>query len=243
MKTTVTLVVLIVCGALTAVLSARTERDAQNMLTGEYMAPVQTLVSQNDIDLKNGKAKYKYKADTVSDAQQKIKLAGKFPTGMQDFNGVQSFRVRCRYAGQPDAVDDMFGTPTGVQGKKANRYKQKFFYYTAATDASRSEHHSLPTFGKFKAWIKNGEMYFVYALNKMNQGGMMVETADYQGLKDVMSESNKVSSTANLEGAVDVATWTVVNGERVLGLETHDIALQAIYKANQKAGKAKYLKQ
>jgi hypothetical protein len=244
MKATFSACLVVLLVILTAVLAAHSEHREQELIAGEHMAPIVSLVAKNDIELKNGNAKYKYKAESSADAQQKIKLTGKCPTGLKDFNTIQSFNVRCRYAGQPDAINDTFGTPTGVQGKQANRYKQRFTYFKAAANEARSKGgHKLPSYGRFKAWLKGDNLYFVYALNKMNEGGMMAETANYQDLKGVMAESNKVSSTANLEGAVNVATWVTVDGEQMLGTESHDLALQAKYKANQKAGKAKYFKQ
>ncbi len=185
-----------------------------------------TIYFADDIDIKKGSAKYKYKSDDAADAQQSWKIIGETPTAYTDFNQISSFNVQFGETGKTPSVNDTFYDSTGVLGKKGNRYKQKFSYYKT----TKSSDHSTPSFGFFKAWIKKGKLKYMYVIPKANEGGMLFNTSSYNDLQTAMSESNKVERS--------IGAYTSITA----GTETHTAQGNVDIKAKKKKLKAKIQK-
>jgi hypothetical protein len=187
-----------------------------------------TLVS--DIEVKKVSSKYKYKSEDVDDAQQTVQVMGTCPTSYENFDQIGSFAVAGGEQGQPDSFNHSFmRDPTGVMGRKGTRYKQKFFPWTAA----KSDHHNINKYktGMFKAWIRDGELKFIYLLAKANEAGKMVETNDYAGMRTTLAETNKA-----VKGNVAIDAGLQVGGEG------HGVIGTCDYKASKKTAKAKLAK-
>jgi hypothetical protein len=185
------------------------------------------LTAMQDLKLNKASGKFKYKHDEAEDANQGWKIAGECPTAYQNFNQVPLFRIRVRQVGEIDSLDHPFYNSTGVIGRDGNRYKQRFFYYPV----TRSKNHRLPSYGFFKASIKDGNLKFMYAVTKANEGGMMVNMQYFDDVKDTTSESNKFKAAANIGVTVE------------LGSEVHDSDNMVKYTAKEKMTKAKIIKQ
>lgn len=185
------------------------------------------LTAMQDLKVSTGAGKFKYKSEEEDEANQGWKIAGECPTAYQNFHQVPLFRIRARQVGEVDSLNHAFYNSTGVLGRDGNRYKQRFFYYSA----TRSKHHKLPSYGFFKARIKDGTLKFQYAVTKANEGSMMVNMQYFDDVKDTMTESNKFKAVANIGVTIE------------LGSEVHDNNSMVKYTAKQKMSKAKVLKQ
>jgi hypothetical protein len=201
----------------------------------EVIAPLSVA---NDIELQKTKGKYKYKKEDPAEAQQGWKIAGAMPTAYSSFDSMGTVRVRGRRSGDLDTLDQTIPLdPTGVKGRNGNRFKQKFFYYSA----QRSEgHHRYPSWGFIKMWLErasdsssaeggNSEnrLRFLYVVTKANQGGQLLKTQYQDDIKQQVAEEKKVTGQAELELGFQAGT------------ESHDASATAQYKAKKKGAKAK----
>lgn len=187
-----------------------------------------TIYFADDIELKKGIGKYKYKSENVADAQQSWKIIGETPTAYTNFNQVTSgFNIQFGETGKsPSLNDNIPFNPTAVLGRKGNRYRQKFFYYSTAKSSS----HSFPSFGFIKAWLKNGKLKYMYVIPKANEGNLLANTDTYNDLRNTMDTSNKVEEVISLYTSITA------------GLETHATQVNAKIKANKKKLKCKFEK-
>ncbi|NLF40480.1 hypothetical protein GX586_13630 [bacterium] len=207
--------------------------DLANMLPLlEKPAEVQRL-KVNDMTINKAGGAFKYKKESPSDAQQRWKLAGSCPTAMTSLDEMSSISFSGRLAGGSDQpVQTFYTTPTGVKGRKGNRYKQKFFYFTKGASSRSSGHHSYPSFGMFKAWLEDGELRYLYSISKANQGGVMIAEDQIPYVKDYMETNKTESDTVAFETAMQVNTYT-------RGAELHDGGASFTYKANTKKARGK----
>ena len=189
-----------------------------------------TIFFAEDIELKKGIGKYKYKSENVSDAQQSWKIIGETPTAYTSFDQVTSgFNIQFGETGETPSVNDNIPfDSTAVLGRKGNRYRQKFFYYK--TTKSSGHHHSRPSFGFIKAWLKKGKLKYMYVIPKANEGGLLANTDTYNDLRTTMDASNKVEEVISL--------YTSIRA----GVETHATQGNAVVKANKKKLKCKFEK-
>jgi hypothetical protein len=205
------------------VVSAVNELSSHAEYHGSTIEPVPSIVAVNDITMKKAGGKFKYKKEDPSEAQQGWKIAGSAPTSKENFYGASNFNIEFKEAGQPATHQHSFSDPTGVIGKDGDRYKKKFFYYTS----TRSSDHHFPSFGIFKAWIRDEKLFFMYIIKKANEGNMLMEMEDFDYIRNETSNTNKIVKTLNLEGAIQ------------LGTEQHGTAFQSQYKAKKKGLKMK----
>jgi len=148
----------------------------------------ESLAVPEGMDLKKVKGSFKYKSDTEEKAQQMWIIAGEVPTAHTSFDTVEMFNINCQEPGTPYGVNHEFGKDaSGVKGRNGDRIKQKFMYYSA--QKTRSEgHKSFPSFGFFKAKIKDGKMRFMYSIKKANEGNMLIGMEDYEALHNGMKD-------------------------------------------------------
>lgn len=208
------------------VIAGLTEQLPQRADTPEYrvigtprIATEQTLAG---LEIKTGKALFKYKSEDEQDAQQKWVFKGEVPTTHSSFDTISQFRINgggeqsssspagdVALAGEYYGMDHTFyKNSTGVKGKDGTKLKQKFFYYTTTQypdgsmvsgEEPTSEHHKYPTFGMFKAKIKDGKMKFTYKITKANEGNMLVGMEDYDTIRNEMQEEKKAEGTAAMD--------------------------------------------
>ena len=171
-------------------LSAAHELSARDTVNGEVMIPPPAVAVVDDISMDKGGGKFKYKSDDPYEAQQTWKLKGTCPTSYQSFDSAYNFQIQLAEAGQPASLNHSFSDPTGVIGRNSNRYKKKFFYYSSTV--TRSSNHSDPKFGLFKAWIKDGQLKFMYVIKKANEGGKMMNMDDFDYIRQATSDNNKI---------------------------------------------------
>ncbi len=207
------------------IFSAANELSARSPGNGEIMTPLPSVTVPADISLANGGGKFKYKTDDPYEAQQVWKIKGSCPTSYQSFDYANDFTIRFAESGQAPSLDHSFADPTGVTGRDGTRYKKKFFYYGTSTRSSG--HHSFPSFGMFKAWIKDGQLNFMYIIKKANEGGMLMNMSDFDAIRNATSQTNKIEKTVNLDGAL------------LIGGEGHGAAAQSTYTAKKKGLKIK----
>ena len=206
------------------IFSAANELSARSPGNGEIITPLSLATVPDDISLANGGGKFKYKSDDPYEAQQVWKVKGTCPTSYQSFDSANNFQIQFAESGQSPSLDHSFADPTGVTGRNGDRYKKKFFYYSSSTRSSG--HHSFPSFGTFKAWIKDGQLKFMYIVKKANEGGMMMNMSDFNAIRDA-TQTNKIEKTVNLDGSL------------LIGSEGHGAAAQSSYTAKKKGLKIK----
>jgi hypothetical protein len=205
------------------VVSAVNEFSTRANHHGSAIEPIPSIVTVNDITMKKAGGKFKYKKEDPAEAQQGWKIAGSAPTSKENFYGASNFNIEFKEAGQSSSHQHMFSDPTGIIGKDGDRYKKKFFYFTA----TRSKGHHFPSFGIFKAWIRDGKLFFMYIIKKANEGNMMMEMDEFDNIRQETSDTNKIVRTVNLEGSVQ------------LGTEQHGAEFQSKYTAKKKGLKMK----
>jgi len=158
------------------------------------------------MEIKKAKGKYKYKKDDADDAQQAWIVAGECPTTHSSFETISSFNIRLNEVSDTDAASQsVYVDSSAIKGRKKNRFKQKFSYFKTTYC---SGHHHIPSYGFFKAQIKDGVLKYMYMIKKAKEGGLMVKTNDYSNFKTTMAESNKVVSTVNVESYLSVNSET-----------------------------------
>ena len=154
------------------------------------------------MDIQKGSGKYKYKKDNPDEAQQAWKVIGECPTTHSNFDTISTFYFSMNEAGDcENESQHIYVDSSAVKGRKRNRFKQKFSYFKTAYSSC---HHHLPSYGMFKAWIKDGNLKYMYMISKANEGGLMVKTNGYDNFKQTMSETNKVKSSVNVQAQLSV---------------------------------------
>ena len=139
----------------------------------------------DDLAIKKAKGSFKYKSEDEADAQQGWILAGEVPTTHTSFDTINEFQVQGQEPGTPYALEHMFYKDSaGVKGRNNDRLKQKFTYYTTRSEG----HQSFPSYGFFKAAIKDGKMQFMYSIKKASEGQLLVGMDEYTALHDGMSD-------------------------------------------------------
>ena len=212
-----TVIVVFMLFSATSEISARSDRQ------GEVIEPVKSIVIVDDIVMSKAVGKCKYKKEDPNEAQQGWKLAGEAPTAKQNFYGASNFNIALKESGQPDSLNHGFSDPSGIIGKDGDRYKKKFFFYTS----TRSSGHHFPSFGIFKAWIRDGNLKFMYVIKKANEGGKMMNMDGFDTIRQETAGGEKIEKSVNLEGALQV------------GGEAHGAAFQSEMKAKKTGLKVK----
>jgi hypothetical protein len=198
----------------------RSDRPEYRVIGTPRIVTEQTL---SGLEVKAGKALFKYKSDDANDAQQKWVFKGEVPTTHTSFDTVSQFRITgggedessTSASGAVILADNYYGidhtfykNSTGVKGKNGTKLKQKFTYFTATQkkDSSSdgtieplSSHHTYPSYGKFKAKIKDGKMSFLYKITKANEGNMLVGMDDYDTIRSEMEKEKKAEGTATMD--------------------------------------------
>jgi hypothetical protein len=165
---------------------------------------LKSLDAPGGMELKKVKGSFKYKSEEEEDAKQMWIIAGEVPTTKTSFDTVETFKMVGQEPGTPYGLNHEFTkNPTGVKGRNGDRIKQKFIYYSANTRSKG--HHSFPSFGFFKASIKDGKMKYMYSIKKANEGGMLIGMDDYTALHDGMkNEKPQKESNIPFECALGV---------------------------------------
>lgn len=201
-------------------------------------ASMPSLVTNNDMTIKNTSSKYKYKSEQADDADQMWKVAAECPTSYSTFDGIPSVRMQGRKAGRANSLDHTFAIKSsGISGKSRTSYQGKFFPFDASV-ASKSGGGGMEKYacGVFKAKIvtdkKTGQHYlrFLYAVTKASQLGELSETNQFNGMKNDLDVIKKTNGAVNIEYAMS------------LGSETHDTASTASFKASKNAAAGKVVK-
>lgn len=237
--------VLIVCLCATYVLvSALTELTSSTVPVQseeEYtkVTSLAPLAVTNDIKLKSGKAKYRYKTDSVEDAEQTWAIAAETPTAYSSFDQISSVRMRGRMSGKPDSFDHQFRIkPSGITAG-GTAYKGRFFPWDSLSDShvkSSGSDHKYAC-GIFKAKLvpdKNTgthRLVFLYAVTSASRLGEMGATNRFDEMKNYLAEVKKTNGVINAEYAM-----TLNN------LEQHDVAGQTSFKGTTKSGTGKIVK-
>jgi hypothetical protein len=205
----------IVPGALlaaTAVCALTEWQASQRPTGGAVVTPEQAAAirdAPDDISFKKVKGKFKYKSDDPSDAQQKWVVAGEVPTAYTSFDQVSSVGCNAQnQAGDVSTSNMRSVNPTGILGRKRNRYREKFFYF-----AARSEHHDYPTYGKLKMKIKDGMLQYMYVISKANEGGQLVGMNKYGDVK-------AATATGKVERTMSASGGFTIGGEAHAGTRT-----------------------
>ncbi|GEM_PF-2246472 len=201
-------------------------------------ASMPSLVTANDMTIKNTSSRYKYKSDQADEANQAWKVAAECPTSYSTFDGISNVRMQGRKEGRANSLDHQFALkPSGISGKSRTSYKGKFFPWDTSV-AGKSSGGGTEKFacGVFKAKIvmdkKTGQHYlrFLYAVTKASQLGELAETNQYGGMKNDLDVIKKTNGAVNVEYALS------------LGGEVHDTAGTASFKASKNAAAGKIVK-
>jgi hypothetical protein len=180
------------------------------------------------MDLKKVSGSFKYKSESEDDAQQKWIIAGEVPVSNDTFNTVNTFNIKAHEPDTPYGIDHTFPKdPAGVKGRTGNRIKQKFVYF-AGTETRSDPHERMPSFGSFKASIKDGKMKFMYSIKKANEGNMLVGMEDYEELHNGMKDEKPYK-----ESGVPFECSLAVDGD------THGTDGIIAFKATKAKGKGK----
>jgi hypothetical protein len=195
-------------------------------------AMILNLEPQGDIQIKSGNAKYKYKGDTVDQAQQKWKMKGECDTQVESFSEftLMSINLGVGHDGTaqaPDQVTHTF-TPNKVS-RNGKRFKTRFQYYPDTREQRSKGGHHWPAFGKCFGKIgKDGKLKLWYGVWKAKEGGMMV----MDGFDEIKAgagqmESNKVSAAGFVHAGVQI------------GAEQHSVETMAMTQAKKNGAKLK----
>jgi hypothetical protein len=185
----------------------------------------ESLAVPEGMNLSKVKGSFKYKSESEEDAQQMWIIAGDVPTSNKTFDTVTQFNVKAQEPGTPYGIDHTFyKNSEGVKGRNGDRIKQKFIYYSANTRSE--EHRRFPSYGFFKAKIKNGRMNYMYSIKKANQGDMLIGMEDYEALHDGMKDEKPYK-----ESGVPFECALGVDGE------THGTDGSISFKATKSKGK------
>ncbi|MCX7002957.1 MAG: hypothetical protein NTV22_06755 [bacterium] len=245
MSNRITLIVVGVCLCATYMLvSALAEIGAvpvpvQSAADYTAKASMPSLLSANDMTIKNTSSKYKYKSEQADEANQAWKVAAECPTSYSTFDGISNVRMQGRKAGRANSLDHQFALkPSGISGKSRTNYQGKFFPWDAQVAGKSSGGGGMEKYacGVFKAKIvtdkKTGQHYlrFLYAVTKASQLGELAETNKYSGMKNDLDVIKKTNGAINIEYAMS------------LGGEMHDTASTASFKASKNAAAGKVVK-
>ena len=244
MSNRITLIVVGVCLCATYMLvSALAEIGAvpvpvQSMADYTAKASMPSLVTNNDMTIKNTSSKYKYKSEQADEADQMWKVAAECPTSYSTFDGIPSVHMQGGKVGRAKSLDHLFAIKSsGISGKSRTNYQGKFFPFDAGV-AGKSGGGGMEKYacGVFKAKIvtdkKTGQHYlrFLYAVTKASQLGELAETNQFSGMKNDLDVIKKTNGTVNIAYAMS------------LGSETHGTASTASFKASKNAAAGKIVK-
>jgi len=213
---------------------------AQSVAEYTAKASMPSLVTANDMTIKNTSSKYKYKGDQADEANQAWKVAAECPTTHSTFDDISNVRMEGRKAGKANSLDHQFALdPTGISGKSRTNYKGKFFpWNTSVAGKSSGGGTEKYACGVFKAKIvtdkKTGQHYlrYLYAVTKASQIGELSGTNHFGEMKNYLGDVKKTNGAVNIEYALSL------NG----GVEKHDTAGTANFKASKSVAAAKIVK-
>ena len=118
------------------------------------------------MEITKAKGKYKYKKEEADDAQQAWIVAGECSTAHSSFESISTINIKLNEVGDSDAASQsIYVDSSAVKGRKKNRFKQKFSYFKTAYCSGH--HHHIPSYGFFKASIKDGKLKYMYMLIKI----------------------------------------------------------------------------
>lgn len=235
--------VLCICTSyvLVSALTELTSAPIAAQTAAEYTAATSLapLAVSNDIKIKSSKAKYRYKSDNVSDAEQTWALAAETLTAYSSFDQISNVHMRARVSGKPDSLDHQFSIkPSGITAG-GTAYKGRFFPWDnlggSQIKSGGSEHKYAC--GMFKAKLVPDKatgmnrLVFLYAVTSASRMGLMGETNRFQEMKDYLVQVGKTNGVIDTEYSMSLS-----------GLEHHDVAGQTSFKAGVKNAAGKIVK-
>jgi len=242
-RSIVAVLVVCLCGAyvLMSALTELTASTAPAQSADEYatLTSIEPLAKNNDLKVKSAKGKYRYKTESGSDAEQTWAVTAETPTSYSSFEQISTIRMRGRKSGNPDSLDHQFNIKTSGITAGGTVYKGRFYpwdnFGSSQSKSGGSEHKFAA--GLFKAKIvpdgASGQyrMIFLYAITSASRAGEIAETNRFDEMKAALADVGKTNGVINTEYAMTIN-----------GLEQHDGASEAKFKASTKNGTGKLVK-